>query len=332
VTPAQVLRFRLRASLLDERLPAGSFAQAAYGGIQDSAPRAALLSLHARVDDVQPAAWEHESLVQIWGPRGADYVVPRVDVDVFTVGRMPRDRDQAAALERIADDIHRALDGRTLHTRDVTAALPELGHTVRWAAITGRVHIRWDASRIWCIPVDRPDCDVEAARIELARRFLRWLGPSTVERFAWWAGIEPSEARETWRELGAELVSVEVDGKDRVIFREDEQALANATGVTGVRLLPHGDPFIKTDGPMVVRDAALRLEIFPEPKKRAAFWPVSGAVVVDGEVVGSWARQQRRVSVNPWGKLGDDIRDVIEDEALRFPIPSRAKASVRWTS
>jgi hypothetical protein len=49
VTRDQVVAFRLRANHLDQRLPAGSLADAAFAGLQDSVPRAALVALHARV-------------------------------------------------------------------------------------------------------------------------------------------------------------------------------------------------------------------------------------------------------------------------------------------
>src|SRR5207302_2368783 len=85
LTPDDVRRFRLASSGLDARLPRGGLARAAYAGLQDSAPRAALISLHARVRDVEPSSWEDPSLVQIWFRGGADYVVPRADVGLFTI-------------------------------------------------------------------------------------------------------------------------------------------------------------------------------------------------------------------------------------------------------
>jgi hypothetical protein len=39
---------------LDRKLPAGSFAAAAWGGLQDSIPRSGVLSLNARVEGTQP--------------------------------------------------------------------------------------------------------------------------------------------------------------------------------------------------------------------------------------------------------------------------------------
>ena len=56
LTREQILAFRRRVGGLDERLPAGpeSLRRAAWAGLQDSMPRAAVLSLHARVDGVEP--------------------------------------------------------------------------------------------------------------------------------------------------------------------------------------------------------------------------------------------------------------------------------------
>ena len=91
VTRAQILAFRRRVGALDQRLPAGrrSLRQAAWAGVQDSMPRAALLSIHARVEGAGPSAWEDPSLVQVWGPRYHVYVVAARDLAVFTLGRLP---------------------------------------------------------------------------------------------------------------------------------------------------------------------------------------------------------------------------------------------------
>jgi hypothetical protein len=71
VTRAQILGFRRSVGALDRRLAPGarSVRRAAWAGLQDSMPRAALLSIHARVDGTQPTTWEDPSLVQTWGPR-----------------------------------------------------------------------------------------------------------------------------------------------------------------------------------------------------------------------------------------------------------------------
>jgi hypothetical protein len=65
---AQILGFRRKVGSLDERLPAGakSLRLAAWAGLQDSVPRAALFSIHARVAGTSSGDWEHPSLVQLW--------------------------------------------------------------------------------------------------------------------------------------------------------------------------------------------------------------------------------------------------------------------------
>jgi hypothetical protein len=314
------------ATHLDERSGAGELARAAYGGLQDSAPRAALLSLHARVEDVQPDSWEDPALVQIWFRGGADYVVPRADVGVFTLGAQPRDAGRCAALEAIADDVHRVLEGRTMHARDVYKALPqyERGMPVRAATVTGRIHLRWDASSILLIGAERPGLDVEEARVELARRFVRWFGPVTLKQFARWAAVDPSDAAPTWAALERELVKVTFLGEERVIH----ESKTHDAHIEGVRFIPHSDPLIKID-PEVV-DVEHRLEVFPDPKKKAAFWPVSGVLLVDGEFAGSWARQQRRVTVNEWRKRAKTDRERVQAAALALPIAGRAAPQVRF--
>ena len=153
----QVLRYRARVSHLDAKLPAGSFAEAAWGGLQDSVPRSGVVALHARVEDTQPGSWEDPSVVQIWFRGGADYIVPRDDAGIFTLGWLPRDAEQARDLDRVADLIHQVTDGTTREVREVWSLLEGEGpNRIKAASATGRVHIRWDASRIWLIPAERP--------------------------------------------------------------------------------------------------------------------------------------------------------------------------------
>src|SRR5881227_2255861 len=96
---AQILSFRRRVGALEERLPPGarSLRTAAWAGLQDSAPRAALLSIHARVEGARPEIWDDDAFVQVWGPRWSTYVVPAEDHAIFTVGRHP---DSAAGRRR----------------------------------------------------------------------------------------------------------------------------------------------------------------------------------------------------------------------------------------
>src|SRR6266566_4216905 len=121
VTRQQILAFRRRVGALDERLPSGahSLRRAAWAGLQDSMPRAALLSIHARVKGADPSSWEHPSLVQLWGPRFSTYVVPARDRALFSLARLPDDDRGRQRAEEMAARAHAVLGGRRMTDRDV---------------------------------------------------------------------------------------------------------------------------------------------------------------------------------------------------------------------
>ena len=103
LTRQQILAFRRRVGGLEERSPPGpeSLERAAWAGLQDSMPRAALLSLHARVDGVEPSAWDDPvARSQLWGPRYNTYVVAKRDFALFSLGRLPGQRRRAAGAPR----------------------------------------------------------------------------------------------------------------------------------------------------------------------------------------------------------------------------------------
>src|SRR2546425_12435818 len=112
ITRENVLAFRQRATYLHARLPPSRLVNAAFAGLQASAPRAAGWALHARVEDVSPSAWKDPRFVQVWGPRGAVYVVPAHDVAVFTLGRFPRNPALAAVVRAAAEQATRAFRAR----------------------------------------------------------------------------------------------------------------------------------------------------------------------------------------------------------------------------
>jgi hypothetical protein len=337
-TVEQVLRYRALVSHLKEKLPLRSIANAAWGGLQDSVPRGGVISLHARVVGTKPDSWEHPSLVQVWFRGGADYIVPRRDVGIFTLGCLPRDRARAKELERLADEIHRVTKGQTMLVREVATQLghPSAGDPLhpRASSTTGRVHIRWDASNIWLIPVGRPTIDPEDARRQLARRFLHWYGPATRQRLASWTGVKPAEAAETWKALEPELAEVQIEGSARArperlfMLEADMEALAQSEPIQGVRLLPQDDPFTKFDHELLVADKQLRLRALPRAGQSPGYIP--GGILVDGQIVGAWQRQQRKVTLHPFSKQIARVREAIEQEALSMPIAGSTGPSVMW--
>lgn len=343
VPPEQVLFFRAAQSRLGERLPPGSFREAAWGGLQDSSPRAALLSLHARLEGVGPDSWEDPSLWQIW-LRVADYVVPRQDFGVFTLGALPRAPEVAKALIAVGDAVAEIVGDRSLPSREVAAALarrPHLDertrHHGRWvmqeACVSGRYRIRWDARTVTVAATPVPDVDPEEARLELARRFLHWHGPATPRQLATWTHLPLVDAVETWRLLGTELLPVTVDGTLRHALAADEHSLRNPSRPRGVRYVPFSDPVFALD----------RKTLFPEPSgggpgrdDRDAPVParvrngLTGRILVDGVAAGSWGRREHQLWIWLWDRPAAAVRERVQAEADRFAGPIGRPVQIRW--
>jgi hypothetical protein len=293
-------------------------------------PRAALLSIHARVDGAEPGTWEDPSLVQVWGPRFSAYVVPERDRGVFTVARLPDDPVGRRGLEELADRLERFLDGRRMDCREAGRALGRHPGSFRYAAPTGRVVMRWDGARqptIWTVPP--PDLEPGEARLELARRYLHVFGPTTAEAFAEWAGIGPGRGRATFEALAGSLTPVHTPTGDAWILTQDEKAFRSSGGgaVAPARLLPSGDAYFLLQG-------ADRELLVPDPRRRGALWTPRvwpGAVVVAGEVAGTWRRAGAVVTIQSWRRLPSAAREAVVLEAQTFPLPAvHGQIRVRW--
>src|SRR5215467_2637521 len=244
VSRRKTLAFRQLSSHLHSRLPRRRLVDAVFAGLQDSSPRSALLSLHARVHGISSSDWEDPRLVQIWGPRGADYLVSKEDVGVFSLGRLPRSQDGRIEVEAAMRRVSRVLkSGGGIGKAPSNVSRQHL-QDLRLASITGRLRIRWDASRISWWMVDPPTTEPDHARLELARRFLRSQGPSDPESFAWWSGVSLSDASHTFHLIEDELLKIKLENNQSWILTRDLQYLQQVTPARTVRLLPPGDPYI----------------------------------------------------------------------------------------
>jgi hypothetical protein len=331
LTRKQILGHRRLVGALDERLPHGSdsLRRAGWVGFQDSMPRAALLSIHARVEATNATRWKDPSFVQVWGPRFSAYVVPARDLALFTLGRLPdpgRARDVA---EETADRLDEFLAGRTMSANEAGHALGVHPNALRYAAPTGRVLIRWDGAKrptIWTVPA--PDVDPLDARAELARHYLHVFGPGTPDSFAEWAGIKPPRGRVAFEIIGNSLTAVRTPIGDGWILAEDEATfMAPPPPAAAARLLPSGDAYYLLQGP----DREL---LVPEAERRNQLWTSRvwpGAVLVGGEVVGVWRRANADLTIRPWRRLASAERAAVEEEAASFPLPGLEGAiRVQW--
>jgi hypothetical protein len=322
LTRSQILAFRRRAAGLDERLPYGRNAlrRSAWAGLQDSMPRAALLSIHARLYGTKPGSWEDPSLVQVWGPRFSTYVVAKRDLAIFTLSRLP---DQSGPLKRAEDlaaRLRAALAGRRmLHGAAARAMGLKPANMLRYTAPTGTVLIRWDGSRqpeVWNVPV--PAMDRHEARLELVRRYLQVFGPATPEAFTRWAGIGLLSGTEAFETLGKSLTQVRTPiGEAWILSREEALFRAAPGPAAPARLLPSGDTWFLLQG-------ADRELLVPDESQRRALWTTRvwpGALLVEGETVGTWRRAGHVLTIQPWRRLSRTQRQAVEAEAASMPLP-----------
>jgi hypothetical protein len=325
-----ILAFRRRVGALDERLPNGteSLRRAAWAGLQDSMPRAAVLSLHARVEGVEPSTWEHPSLAQLWGPRYQVYVVPTRDFALFSLARLPEDEKGRLRAQQLAERLHAHLGGRRMTDRELGRALG-IGNEMRYATTTGTLAIRWGGARapeVWA--VDAPEIEPADARLELARRYLHVFGPSTADGFARWAGISRRSAAGTLTSLEGSLLPVRSPLGDEWLLAEDEAALRSAeTAPAPARLLPSGDAFF-----LLLRGAEREL-LVPREDRRERLWTSRvwpGALLVEGEIRGTWRRAQHTVRIEAWQRLSRAAREAVEAEASALPLPLERPVEVVW--
>jgi len=292
-------------------------------------PRAAVLSIHARVRGTGPDTWEDRSLVQLWGPRFSAYVVATRDLAVFSLGRLPDEPDRRRAFEDLARRIDAFLDRGRMTYGEVGRGLGVRPNQLRYASPTGTVLIRWDGARqptIWTVPP--PDVDPRAARLELARRYLHVFGPATAAGFAQWAGIRPARGRAAFDALVGTLTPVGTPVGDAWILTRDEPEFRTAGGPAApARLLPSGDAYFLLQGAdrdLLVPDAARRSELWT-----SRVWP--GAVLVEGEIVGTWRRSHADVAMALWQRLSRAQRESVEAEAAAMPLPGiRQSVRVHW--
>jgi hypothetical protein len=248
---------------------------------------------------------------------------------VFSLGRLPAGGAQRRRAEDLAVRLHQWLDGRAMPYSDAGRGVGVAPNSLRYAAATGTVLIRWDgAKRPTVRTVERPGLDPADARLELARRHLHVYGPTTAEGFAAWAGIAKTDAVAAYKVLEPSLIPVRTPIGDAWILAEREAGFRAVAGpLEGVRLLPSGDAYFLLQG-------ADRELLVPDANRRAALWTTRvwpGAVMLDGEIVGTWRRAASNVTVQTWQRMSSAERDAITAEADSLPLPGAGNTTrVHW--
>ena len=347
----QVLAHRVRVQSLDR--DAGTIEDTAVldVGVQDSGPDGALWALALRgVGDPRL-----QELVLAWTLRGAPHVYRRADLP--SVARAVQPWSDADAGKRIFDAAKplkaagignlEALDHVAAALREVVTAPTVKGDVsgalnarlaqpyLRSCRPCGAVHIHELPFRLAALraglelepgtspPVLRPIAGFAMAeeaepRHDVVRGYLHLLGPATPQDVAGYLDAPLAEVRRRWP---ADAVPVEVDGRAAQALELDLPSLADGGPVRTVRLLGPFDLLLQG------RDRSLLVE---DATRAKALWPVlgrPGAVLVDGELVGTWRPRQSagrlRVLVDLWRELPD--RAAVEEQAVRLAAHRRVR-------
>ena len=95
-----------------------------------------------------------------------------------------------------------------------------------------------------------------------------------------------------------------------------------------MRLLPSGDAYYLLQGAdreLLVPDAPRRGELWT-----SRVWP--GAVLVAGEIAGTWRRAQAKLTIDPWRRFSRLEREAVELEAHSLPLPGvEGQIVVGWS-
>jgi hypothetical protein len=316
-------------------------------GVQAQDRTAAALAFRARSGAASAsevaAAWSSGGpLVLTWSFRGTRHLHHVDDVrwllsifgPAYAAGAPARNRQlgiAGAAGDRAVRAVRDALRRRGPLTRpqvkevlarhgvDVAGQAPI--HVLRRAALEGVLCVVPDDDDAETyvalddrVPAVRPS-DREEVLAELARRYLRGYGPATPGDLAAWSGLARREAEKAWRAIAGELVEVASPTGVMWILKRSSRSISSAARAPGpVRLLPAFDSLLL--------GYADRTSLVPGRHARrvnAGGGMIRPSILADDGVVGTWTfRRERdgtvRVQVEPFGRLGSELRDDLDRE------------------
>ncbi|MGY1690268.1 winged helix DNA-binding domain-containing protein [Geodermatophilus sp. SYSU D01105] len=344
----QVLDLRVSAQQLDRAT--GSLADTALLdlGVQDTGPDGGLWALALRGVDV--AGLPDDALATVWTIRGAPHLYRREDLPAVAAATAPfsdadaakRIFDAAKPLKAAGIGTLEALDAIAAAMRSlVTAPMVKGEVSGRLAELMPEPYLRYcrpcDATHLYeqpfrlaalraglelepgtSPPVLRPvpglvPSETVPPRFDVVRACLRLLGPTTPKLVAGYLDAPVKDVQGRWPQ---DAVEVSVDGERRWLPAEDADRLAAVPEATGTRLLGPFDLFLQA------RDREL---LVPRADRAKALWPGlgrPGAVLVDGEVAGTWRPRKSgsslTVAVELWRAPTSALREAVTAQAERL--------------
>lgn len=366
----QALAWRLHRQHLDRRAAPDAVLEIARDlcGLHAQVMSSAELTVWARTeslrrDAVSEALWRDRTLVKFWAMRGTLHLVRADEFGLFSGALSTYDHFLKPQWLRYFETSREELEALFAHVRDVLhdrrltreelalaveakASAPNLGEKLRtgWGSFLKPPSFRGDlcfapnegrnvtftSPETWIGPFERDD--PRASLRALFRSFIRTYGPVTRQAIArWWGGLSPAGAERVVRELGDEVVRVDVEGALSWMLAEDVAAAVEAEPKRVVNLLPAFDQYVVTaprDTPQVL-DPALKERVY-----RKAAW-LSQVLLTNGRIVGVWTHERKgkrlRVTIDPFEKLPAWVRKGAEREAKRLQEYLGGDLSLEWT-
>ncbi|HEX6678722.1 MAG TPA: winged helix DNA-binding domain-containing protein [Actinomycetes bacterium] len=358
--PAKVSLAQARAHVLVKQGLAGDGlggvldALAATAGIYGTAPTC-YLSCAARIKGFRIAQLDEElyakrSVVRLRCMRGMSYIEPLDLLPALasctgeapdkTLERVAKwgelTEDEALAL---ADRIESAMAGKPPLTLreirellgDVPGGKAALQMTVALLTRTGRI-VRSEVRGSWRsdnyayarwadwlgAPLER--VGPEAGRVELARRYLRALGPAGGNDLQWWSGWTKRDTTAALAALGDELAPVSLDGADAWVAAGELERLTGTEPAEGrgVRLLPVWDPYFMSYATSPAgRARQVAAKDYPRIYDKSGNG--TSTVAVDGVAAGVWELDPDAgtVTVAPFGRALASRWDEFEAQVAR---------------
>jgi hypothetical protein len=315
-------------------------------GIQAQDPFAATLAVWVRsrglvAADVERARVHERSIVRTWGMRGTLHLLATKDLGwlwpLFGPTFVAKSRRRYAELglnEEMCRRATHAMRGllanqgamtraelaQNLSARGIPTAGQAAYHLVRRAALEGAICFGpdRDGEPTYVLLEDwvhtSGDMARDAARAELARRYLEAYGQAGAEDLAAWSGLSIREARAGLGGISDELIQVEMGGAPSWMLQSRTAWLdAPRQDRIAVRLLPSFDPYL-----LGYRSRALTV-----PQRYAKRVHPGGGVIrptllVDGCAAGTWKTERSRdglvIIVESFEDLGSGVTRALEDQ------------------
>ncbi|MGW6132093.1 DNA glycosylase AlkZ-like family protein [Cellulomonas sp. NPDC055163] len=160
-------------------------------------------------------------------------------------------------------------------------------------------------------------------RLDVVRAYLHHLGPATPHDVASHLDAMLADVTAHWPRDVREVV---VEGETRWVLEADADALLAADAGTGRATTVAGDPVVRLLGPfdlyLQARDRSL---LVADPARQKDLWRTlgrPGAVLVDGEVLGTWrpkaSGRRLTVIVDAWEPWSPAVQRAVEAEQERL--------------